>query len=115
MKTIMKISLFAMAAVAMIACAPPANTNTTAPNTNVNSAPKAAAPTADVFTPMENKAFEAWKTKDGKYFEGYIADNFVPGPGDKIMTKADVVKEISESKCDVKNYAISEGHVTQAG
>lgn len=116
MKTIMKLSLFAVAAMSMVACAPPANTNTnSAANTNVNTAPKAAAPTADTFLPMENKAFEAWKTKDGKYFDGYIGDNFVPGPGESVKTKADVVKMISEGNCDVKNYAISDGHVTTAG
>lgn len=116
MKSIVKIALFAVAAFGLIGCTPPANTNTnTAANTNANSAPKAAAPTAETFTPMETKAFEAWKAKDGKYFDTYIADNFVPGPGDSVKTKADVVKMITDSKCDVKSFAISDGHVTQAG
>jgi ketosteroid isomerase-like protein len=117
MKRMMKISLFAVAAFALIGCAPPANTNTNAPaNTNANAAPKAAAPTADTFMPMENKAFEAWKNKDGKYFEGYIGDNFVPGPSDNpAMTKAEVTKMITEGKCDVKSFSLSEGRVTPVG
>jgi ketosteroid isomerase-like protein len=116
MKTITKLSLIAVAAFALIGCAPPANTNTnTAANTNANAAPRAAAPTVDTFMPMENKAFEAWKNKDGKYFEGYIADNFVPGPGEGDMTKAQVVKMITEGKCDVKSFALSDGRVTPVG
>ena len=65
MKTIIKISLFALASLSLIGCAPPPNTNTNvAANTNANSAPRAAAPTAETFMPMENKAFEAWKNKE---------------------------------------------------
>ena len=117
MKRMMKISLFVVAAFAMIGCAPPANTNTnTAANTNANAAPKAAAPTADTFMPMETKAFEAWKNKDGKYFENYIGDNFVPGPADDpAMTKAAAIKMISEHKCDVKSFSLSDGKVTPVG
>src|SRR6187431_2120271 len=117
MRTIIKISLFAVATFAMIGCAPPANTNTnTAANTNANTGPKAAVPTADTFMPMENKAFEAWKAKDGKYFEGYVADNFVSDPSEpSVKSKADVVKMISESKCEVKSVALSDGRVTPAG
>ena len=115
MKSLMKISLFAVAAFALIGCAPPTTNTNTAANANSNAAPKAAAPTADTFMPMENKAFEAWKNKDGKYFEAYIADNFVPGPGEGNMTKAEAIKMIAEHKCDVKSFSLSEGRVTPVG
>src|SRR5690349_19656535 len=116
MKTIIKISLFAVAAIAMIGCAPPANTNTnTNANTNANVAAKPAAPTADSLMALETKAWEAYKNKDGKYFEGFLSDTMVGGDGSGTMPKADVVKMISENKEDVKNFTLSDPHVTPAG
>ena len=117
MKTALTTALFGIAAIALIGCAPPATTNTTTnTNTNVNSAPKAAAPTADALVALDTKAFEAWKTKDAKYFEGFLADNFV-GFGDdgKRPSRAEAMKMITGHNCDVKTYALSESHMTPAG
>src|SRR5215204_1327835 len=118
MKTMLKFAVLAIAAVSLASCAPPANTNTTYANTNsnTNAAPKAAAPTADTLMSLDTKAFEAWKNRDGKFFEGYLAENFVGfnNKGER-PTRAEVVKMISEDICDVKNYSLSEPHVTPAG
>ncbi len=111
------VSLFAVASFVLAGCAPPANTNTnTNTNTNANSAPKAAAPTADSLMALDTKAFDAWKNRDGKYFEGYLADNFV-GFGDdgKRPTRAESLQMITGHKCDVKSFTLSEPHMTQAG
>ena len=113
MKTIFKLSLFVFAALAA-ACAPPANTNTNT-NTNTNAAPKAAMPTADTLMAMENKAWEAWKNKDTKYFEGFIADNAVGFEQGRHMTRAEMIKMIGEGNCDVKSFSLSDPHVTPAG
>ena len=117
MKTILAVSLFAVAALSLTACAPPAANNSNAnTNSNTNAAPKAAAPTADALLAMDNKAYEAWKNKDGKFFEGYLADTFV-GFGDdgKRPTRAEAIKMISEHKCDLKTFSLTEPHVTPAG
>lgn len=109
----LRMSVLAIAALAMASCAPPANTNTaTNNNSNGNAAPKAAAPSADSLMALEQKAWEAYKNKDGKFFETYLTDNFVEPDG---HTKADVVKMISEHKDDVKSFTLSEPHVTSAG
>jgi hypothetical protein len=116
MKWMIKISLFAVAAFAMIGCAPPANTNTNSnANTNANVAAKPAAPTADSLMALETKAWDAYKAKDGKYFEGFLGDNMVSGNGEPNMPKADVVKMISENKEDVKSFSLSDPHVTPGG
>ena len=116
MKTILMVSLFAVAALALAACAPPVNTNTaTNANSNVNAAPKAAAPTADALMALENKAWEAYKNKDGKYFEGFLGDTMISGTGEGNMPKAEVVKMISENKDDVKSFSLSEPRVTTVG
>ncbi|MBA3352793.1 MAG: DUF4440 domain-containing protein [Blastocatellia bacterium] len=118
MKILLKVSLLSFAAFALIGCAPAANTNTvvTNTNTNTNTAPKAAAPTADSLIALETKAFEAWKAKDGTFFEGFLADNFV-GFDDKGKrpTRTETVKMLAEDKCEVKSYALSEPRVTAAG
>lgn len=65
---------------------------------------------------MDNKAFEAWKNKDAKFFEGFMADSFLMyGDKGKVMDRAESIKMISEHKCDVKSFALSEPHVTAAG
>jgi ketosteroid isomerase-like protein len=115
MKTILMVSLFAVFALALAGCQPAANTNTNATNTNVNSAPKAAAPTADALMALDNKAWEAYKNKDGKYFEGFLGDTMISGTGEAPMARADVVKMISENKEEIKSFALSEPRVTPVG
>jgi ketosteroid isomerase-like protein len=81
----------------------------------MNSAPKAAAPTADSLMALENKAWEAYKNKDGKYFEGFLGDTMIDGGGRGTMPKAEVVKMIAGNKADVKSFTLSEPRVTSAG
>jgi hypothetical protein len=64
---------------------------------------------------LENKAWDAYKNKDGKYFEGFLGDNMISGNGEPNMAKADVVKMISENKEDVKSFTLSDPHLTTAG
>lgn len=114
MKKMLYCSLFAVVAFAIAGCAPPANTNTNSnANTNANMAAKPAAPTAESLIALDTKAWEAWKNKDGKYFETFLADvQMISGQGGKTMSKAEVVKEISENKDDVKTFTLSEPRVT---
>lgn len=113
MKRTFTVSLFAIAVLAFTACAPPASTNTNSnTNANTNAAPKAAAPSADELLAMENKAWEAWKNKDTKYFEGLMADNFVGFEMGKRRTRAEMIKMISEHPCDIKSFSVSQPRVT---
>ncbi len=115
MKTILKVSLFAMAALGLTSCAPPANTNTNT-NANTNAAPKAAAPTADSLAALDKQAWEAFGKKDAAFFEGFLADNFV-GFGDdgKRPTRAEAIKMIGENKCEIKSFSFSDTKVTMVG
>ena len=112
------VAFFAVIAFAVAACAPTTTTNSNSnanTNTNTNSAPKAAAPTADSLMALENKAWDAYKNKDGKFFEGFLGDIMIDGSGHGTMPKAEVVKEISENKADIKSFTLSEPRVTLAG
>jgi ketosteroid isomerase-like protein len=114
MKTMLKLSLFAIAAFALAACQPAANTSTNT-NSNANTAPKAAAPTADSLMALDSKAWDAYISKDGAFFNQFLADNFVGFDNGKHMTKAEVVKEISENKCEIKSHTLTEPKLTMAG
>jgi ketosteroid isomerase-like protein len=110
------VSLFAITAFVFTGCTPPANTNTnTAANANANMAAKPATPTADSLMALENKAWEAYKNKDGKYFETFLGDTMISGTGEGTMPKAEVVKMISEHKDEVKSFSLSDPHVASAG
>ncbi len=123
MKRISLFILTAAAAIFLAACAPPdkpANTNTNAGNSNTNAnaaKPAAAAPTKEALMAMETKAIEAWKNKDSKFWDGFLADNFVglnPETG-KRMGKADLIKMMSDDKCVVGDYKLSDDQMTPAG
>jgi ketosteroid isomerase-like protein len=116
MKTMFRMLFLSIAALAVASCAPPANTNTTTnSNANANTAAKPAAPTADSLMALDQKAWEAYKNKDGKYFEGFLGDNMISGTGQGSMSKADVVKMIAENKDEIKSFTLSEARVTPAG
>lgn len=108
--------LFILAAVLFAACGGTVVDNK-APNTNTGNSNTAksgpAPPTKEALLARESKAFEAWKNKDGKYFEDFLADNFVgfDEKGNRIG-KAAAVKMITESKCDVKSSVISDEQMT---
>lgn len=116
MKTILTVSFFAITALALVGCAPAANTYTnTNVNTNANMAAKPALPTADALMALENKAWEAYKNKDGKYFEGFLGDTMISGTGEGTMPRAEAVKMITSHTDDVKSFTLSNPHVTPAG
>lgn len=62
---------------------------------------------------LEKKAHEAWKNKDGKFFEGMLADDFTGVVGGNIVDKDGLVKQISESPCEVKSYEMSDPKTTK--
>ena len=86
MKRISLILLTLTAAALFAACgAPVANTGNNAANvgnTNANAKPAAAPPTLAALKDLETKAFEAYKNKDGKFFEGFLDEKFVMGGTD---------------------------------
>jgi hypothetical protein len=114
MKTMIRVSLLAITAFVLAACQPAANTNTTS-NTNANTAPKAAAPTADSLMALDTKAWDAYKNKDGAFFSSFLDDKYVSFNNGKREGKAENVKGISEHKCDFKSHTLSDPKITMAG
>jgi ketosteroid isomerase-like protein len=82
---------------------------------NPNTAKPAAAPTKDELVALETKAFDAWKNKDRKFFENFLTDDFVGlGPTGR-MDRASLIKDIVDTKCDIKSFSFSDAQMTPAG
>jgi len=55
---------------------------------------------------LEKQAWEAWKTRDGKFFQGLLSEESI-GVGDSgVSKKATIVKDIASSDCDVRSYSL---------
>jgi ketosteroid isomerase-like protein len=98
----------------LAACgAPAANTNANS-NSNANAAKTtAAAPTADALFAMDKQANEAWIKGDKAFFDGFLSDKFVSFENGKRMSKADIGKMISETKCDIKTWSLEDPQMSK--
>jgi hypothetical protein len=115
MKKITLFILLVVAAVYFAACgAPPAANNANAGNANA-AKPTAAAPTKEALMTLEKSAYEAWRTKDAKFWDPFLTDNFVGFGATGRMDRAAAIKQYSGADCDVKSYALSEDTMTPLG
>jgi len=117
MKRLMTTLCVACAAFLLFGCGttPPPPANTANSNSNANAKPANAAPTAAALLELEKKAFDAWQKKDGKFFETFIADNFVDYSNGKRSSREEVIKQITDNKCDIKSWAVSDEKMTMIG
>src|SRR5215218_4500867 len=109
--------LAAIAAFAMTACQPAAtannavvtNANSNAiSNSNANAASTAGAPTKEALMTLERSAYDAWKNKDAKFWDTFLAANFVGFGNSGKLDKATAMKEYAGADCDVKSSTLSE-------
>ncbi len=114
MRRLLVIAMLALAAVWMSGCGAPANNAPANTNTNANSKPVAAAPTADAFMDLEKKANEAYIKADGAYFETMLSDKavMVMGKGGPVG-KAAIVSMIKTAKCDGVEIKLSEPQMSK--
>ena len=91
-----------------------ANTNTGVRDADVTK-PAAAAPTKEALMTIEKSAWEAWKNKDTKFWDGFMSDKYIEaGPNGKI-DKAGAIKMMSEDKSEVKSYSVSDDQMQMLG
>ena len=107
-----KIQYFAFAAAAAYVftagVAPTGNAQANATNVaNTAARPAAAAPTKAALMALEKSAYEAWKTKDAKFWDTFLSDKFVGYGSSGKVDKASGIKEFTGTDCEVKSYALS--------
>ncbi|MEO6655844.1 MAG: nuclear transport factor 2 family protein [Pyrinomonadaceae bacterium] len=121
-----RITLLASALAAsafLAACGAPAgnapvatNANSTNTNTNTNTAkPVAAAPTKEALMTLEKGGWEAWKNRDTKWSEENYSAKGVGFGKDGRQDKAAMIKAMTEAKCDIKSYSLSDDQMTMLG
>jgi hypothetical protein len=98
--------LTTVVALAFTACAGNALAN------NANTVPAEAEKVALIT--LEKSAYEAWKSKDAKFWEAFLSSKFV-GWGSSRLDKASATKEYTGADCDVKSYALSEEQISPLG
>lgn len=115
-----KIKYFVLAAAAAFvftACGAPAGN---APANNANAAntaakPAAAAPTKEALMTLEKSAYEAWKTKDAKFWDTFLSDKFVGYGSSGKLDKASATSEYTGADCEIKSYALSDEQMRPLG
>ncbi len=75
----------------------------------------AAAPTVNSLTALETKAYEAWKAKDEKFWEGFLTDNFVGYSDGKRTNKAETIKIVTGNDCEFESFSFSDQKMTPVG
>ena len=100
---------FGLTAAAAVVFASGANAANAAENT------VAAAPTKAALVSLEESAYEAWKSKDAKFWNTFLADNFVGWGSSGRLDKASATKAYTGADCEIKGYALSDAQMTPLG
>ncbi len=100
----------AAAALVFTACDrnPPANNANTAAKTSP-------AATMDALITLEKSAYEAWKSKDAKFWDTFLSDKFVGYGSSGKLDKASATREYTGADCEIKSYALSDEQMKPLG
>jgi len=118
---IRNIVLMATVAFVSTACTQPATNSTTgnansAATANTNAGKPAPAPASkEAIVALEKQAWDAWKNNDPKFFDGFLSDRWVSFAGGGREDKAANIKRMTESKCEVKSYSLSDEQLHMLG
>ncbi|MGA9421052.1 MAG: nuclear transport factor 2 family protein [Rhodanobacteraceae bacterium] len=106
--------LTAAAALVFAACAGTASANhANAAGTAAKSTP--AASRKDALVTLEKSAYEAWKSRDAKFWNSFLWNGFVGYGSSGKLDKASATKEYTGADCDIESYAMSDEQVRPLG
>ena len=63
-------------------------------------------PLEDTLIALEKKSWEAWKNRDGKFFDEFLSDDHLEVGFGGIVNKAEVVDMVGSPVCTVKSYTV---------
>ncbi|MDP9088114.1 MAG: nuclear transport factor 2 family protein [Pseudomonadota bacterium] len=98
----MAIKHFGLTTAAAIIFTSAANPALTAVNTDADALTKVALVT------LEKSAYEAWKSKDSKFWDTFLSDNFVGWGSSGRLDKILATKQYTGADCEIKSYALSD-------
>jgi hypothetical protein len=82
--------------------------NVLANNANTDDTPErtaSAGPTKVVLITLEKSAYEAWKSKDAKFWVTFLSNKFVGWGSSGKLDKVSATKEYTGTDCEIKSYA----------
>jgi hypothetical protein len=91
-----------------------------APANNANATKVAAksapvGPSTAALVTLEESAYEAWRSKDAKFWDTFLSDTFVGWGTSGKLNKRSAKKEYTGADCEIKSYALSEERVSRRG
>src|SRR5271165_6106695 len=111
------VKYFALAVAAVFiyaACARDALAN----NANTTEAAEKAAPAGPpkvALVTLEKSAYAAWKSKDAKFWDTFLSDNFVGWGTSGKLDKVSAKKQYTGADCDIRSYSLSDVRVSSRG
>lgn len=73
------------------------------------------APTQVALETLEKSAYEAWKSKDAKFWRTFLSDNFVGWGSSGRLDKVLATEEYTGADCEIKSYALSDEQMSPLG
>jgi len=92
--------------------------NVLANNANADDTPErsaSAGPTKVALITLEKSAYEAWKSKNAKFWVTFLSDKFVGWGSFGKLDKASATKEYTGAGCEIKSYALSDEQLSSLG
>ena len=89
--------------------------NVLANNANADQTPERTAspgPIKVALITLEKSAYEAWKSKDAKFWVTFLSDKFVGWGAFGRLDKASATKEYTGTDCEIKSYVLSDEHLS---
>lgn len=72
-------------------------------------------PTEALLLSRETRAYEAWKSRDAKFWDSFLADKFVGWGSSGRLDKTSATKEYTGADCTIARIAISDAQMTPLG
>jgi hypothetical protein len=110
------IKYFALAVVAVFICGA-CTKDVLANDANVTKLAEktAAGPPKDALVILEKSAYAAWKSKDAKFWDTFLSDNFVGWGTSGKLDKVSAKKQYTGADCDIRSYSLSDERVSSRG
>jgi ketosteroid isomerase-like protein len=64
---------------------------------------------------LEKSAYQAWQSKDARFWDAFLSDKFVGWGSSGRLDKLSATKEYSAADCDVKSYALASEQTSALG
>lgn len=69
----------------------------------------------ETLTNLEKQSWEAWKNRDGKFFQAFLSDDHVEVGFQGVSDKSQVVSFVASPICRIKSYTVESFELSEFG